>query len=210
VNLPEVETTGFELEANWNPIEPLNIGFTYAYLNAEISESGTYVDPSRDSRCHSANAPTTFATCVPDAGATAGPAFANIPNDPLARRSVEGNILAQSPENKIAINASYRFDMEDGSYFLPTISYSWRDEFYDSFFNNDNEKSPAYDNIDARLNWKSADDLFGLTFWVRNLTDEEQTTSISANSFRTTDLGSYQTYSYTPPRMWGVDLMVHY
>ncbi len=206
VNLPEVETTGFELEANWNPIDPLNIGFTYAYLNAEITESGTYIDPSRDGRCHSTNAPTTYATCVQ----TVGPTFANIPNDPLARRSVVGNTLAQSPENKVAINASYRIEMEDGSYFLPTISYSWRDEFFDSFFNNANEKSPSYDNIDARLNWKSADEIFGLTFWVRNLTDEAQTTSVSANGFRTTDLGSYQTYSYTPPRMWGVDLMVHY
>jgi outer membrane receptor protein involved in Fe transport len=206
VNLPEVETKGFELEANWNPIDPLNIGFTYAYLNAEITESGVYVDGSRDSRCHSANAPTTYASCV----TTAGPTFANIPNDPLARRSVVGNTLAQSPENKVAINASYRIDMEDGSYFLPTISYSWRDEFFDSFFNNANEKSPAYDNVDARLNWKSADEIFGLTFWVRNLTDESQTTSVGANGFRLEDLGRYQTFSYTPPRMWGVDLMVHY
>lgn len=180
VNLPEVETTGFELEANWNPIDPLNIGFTYAYLNAEVTESDIYVDSTR---------------------ATA---------DPLNQRSVVGNTLAQSPEHKAAINASYRFDMEDGSYFLPTVSYSWRDEFYDSFFNNDNELSPAYDNIDARLNWKSSDDLLGLTFWVRNLTDEEQTTSVSANGYRITDAGRYQTFSYTPPRMWGVDLMINY
>jgi len=100
--------------------------------------------------------------------------------------------------------------MEDGSYFLPTVSYSWRDEFYNSFFNNANEISPAYDNIDARLNWKSSNDLLGLTLWVRNLTDEDQNTSVSANDFRNTDSGRYQTFSFTPPRMWGVDLLVHY
>ena len=156
VNLPEVETTGFELEGNWNPIDALNIGFTYAYLNAEITESGIYVDPTRDARCHSAATPCrTRVTCRRDVH--------DIRSIRRARRSVEGNTLSQSPKHKVAINASYRFDMEDGSYFLPTVSYSWRDEFYDSFFNNDNEISPAYDNLDARLNWKSSDDVLGLT-----------------------------------------------
>ncbi len=43
---------------------------------------------------------------------------------------------------------------------------TWRDEFR-PFFNNANEKSPAFDNIDACLiRWKSASDHFGLTFWV--------------------------------------------
>ena len=201
VNLPEVETTGFELEANWNPIDPLNIGLTYAFLNAEITQSDTYLDPSRDARCHTLAAPTVSAACS---------ATVTIQNDPTARRSVEGNTLSQTPKNKVAINASYRFEMEDGSYFLPTVSYSWRDKFYDSFFNNANELSPSYSNVDARLNWKSADDLLGLTLWVRNLTDEAQNTSISANGFRNEDNGRYQTFSYTPPRMWGVDLLVHY
>ena len=70
--------------------------------------------------------------------------------------------------------------------------------------------TPSYDNIDARLNWKTADDLLGITLWVRNLTDEDQNTSVAANGFRNEDNGRYQTFSYTPPRMWGVDLLVHY
>ncbi len=200
VNLPEVETTGFELEGNWNPIDPLNIGFTYAYLNAEITESGVYLDSSRDARCIGA---------TPSARVTCSVAFPT-PADAEARRSVEGNTLSQTPKNKVAINASYRFELEDGSYVLPTISYSWRDKFFESFFNNEDELSESYENIDARVNWKSSDDLLGLTFWVRNLMDEMQTTSVSSNNFRITDSGSYQTYSFTPPRMWGVDLLVHY
>ena len=200
VNLPEVETKGFELEANWNPIDPLNIGFTYAYLDAQISQSDTYLDPSRDSRCVGATAnsrvtcTTTFTT----------------PVDPAARRSVEGNTLAQSPENKVSMNVSYRFDMEDGSYLLPTISYSWRDKFYESFFNNSSELSKAYDNVDARLNWYSPNETFSITAWVRNAFDKEQSTSVGANSFRVADNGQYQTFAYTPPRMVGVDLKFHF
>lgn len=180
VNLPEVETTGFELEANWSPIDPLNIGLTYAYLNAEVTKSDEYADASRG------------------------------PTDPLRVRSVEGNTLSQAPEHKLALNASYRFDLEGGAYLLPTVSYSWRDEFYDSFFNNALEKSPAYGNLDARLNWYSADERISVTAWVRNLTDEEQTTSISADTFRPSDQMGYQTFSYAPPRMFGVDVILHF
>jgi len=110
----------------------------------------------------------------------------------------------------MSANLSYQIDMEDGSYWLPTVSYSWRDEFYDTFFNNENEKSPAYDNLDARLNWYSADGVFAITAWVRNALDEEQTTSISASGFRTTDLARYQTWSFAPPRMVGIDFKFHF
>ena len=203
VNLPEVETTGFELESNWNPIDDLNIGFTYAYLNAEVTKSDVYSDATRNANC---------IVPLPAAPGTPGPCNVTRTQlvDPLRNRSVEGNQLSQSPENKVAINASYRLNFEDGSYFLPTISYSWRDAFYDTFFNNDNEKSPAYFNLDARLNWYSSDESISLTAWVRNLTDEDQTTSIGANGFRVSDLGRYQTYSFAPPRTFGVDLRFHF
>lgn len=40
---------------------------------------------------------------------------------------------------------------------------------------------------------------------VHNLTDNEQTTSISADTFRSSDQMGYQTYSHWMPRMFGVD-----
>ncbi|RYE54701.1 MAG: TonB-dependent receptor [Rhizobiaceae bacterium] len=132
------------------------------------------------------------------------------PVDPTARRSVKGNTLSQSPEHKVSANVSYRFDMEDGSYLLPTLSYSWRDEFYDSFFNNATELSPSYDNLDARLNWYSPNETFSITAWVRNVFDEQQNTSIGANNYRPEDNGRYQTFAFTPPRMVGVDLKFHF
>jgi iron complex outermembrane receptor protein len=180
VNLPEVQTTGFELESNWNPIDPLNIGFTYAYLNAEVTKSDEYADASRG------------------------------PGDPLRVRSVKGNTLSQTPKEKVALNASYRFDMADGSYFLPTASYSWRDAFYDTFFNNPKERAPSYSNLDARLNWYSPDKKLSVTAWIRNLTDEDQNTSVSADTFRPSDGVGYQTYSYSMPRMLGLDVIFHF
>jgi len=123
---------------------------------------------------------------------------------------VTGNKLSQTPPHKFAVNASYRFDFEDGSWLLPTVSYSWRDEFYDSFFNEPSELSEAFDQLDARLNWYSPDETFSITLWARNILDNEQTTSVSSQAFRVQDLGQYQTFSYTPPRMVGVDFKVHF
>jgi iron complex outermembrane recepter protein len=45
VNIPKVETTGFELESVWRPIDDLNVRFTYAYLKAEVKESDVYSNP---------------------------------------------------------------------------------------------------------------------------------------------------------------------
>jgi outer membrane receptor protein involved in Fe transport len=49
-----------------------------------------------------------------------------------------------------------------------------------------------------------------VTGWVRNLLDEDQTTSISNSSFRVQDLGRYQTFSFAPPRTYGVDFIFRY
>jgi iron complex outermembrane recepter protein len=200
VNVPEVETTGFELETTWNPIDPLTMNFTYAYLSSEVKSNDVYVDPTRDGRCIN-----------PIVG---GPPVACSPTnqnllDPKRNRSVQGNQLGQSPQHKLSLLASYQIDFEDGSYLLPTVSYSWRDKFYDSFFNNPIEESPAYDNLDARLNWYSGDGVFSVTAWVRNALDEEQTTSITG-TFRAADLTLYQNPSFAPPRMFGVDLKIHF
>lgn len=202
VNVPEAETSGFEIEGNWNPIDPLNIGFSYSYLNAEVSDTGgaRYVNVARDPRCVVPGT-TTPVTC----SATATELV-----DPLRQTDVTGNKLSQTPPHKFSVNASYRFDFEDGSWLLPTVSYSWRDEFYDSFFNEKSELSPAYDQLDARLNWYSADETFSVTLWARNILDEEQTTSVGSNSYRVQDLGQYQGFSYTPPRMVGVDFKIHF
>ncbi len=130
LNVPKVETTGFELETTWNPIDPLRINFTYAYLSSEVKSNNVYADSTRDSRCVNPTSGGAPITCNPLVPATT--CFSTR----CAYRSVQGNQLGQSPQSKVSVLASYEFDFEDGSRLLPTISYSWRDKFYDSFFNN--------------------------------------------------------------------------
>ena len=44
VNVPKVRNVGFELETNWRPLDDLEILFTYAYLDATVQESDTYLN----------------------------------------------------------------------------------------------------------------------------------------------------------------------
>jgi iron complex outermembrane receptor protein len=180
LNLPEVHTTGFELESTWTPIEDLRIGFNYSFLNAEIADAPVLRDSSRAS------------------------------TDPLRDRSVVGNKLPSSPRNKVAINAVYTFNFEDGSTLRPTVSWYWRDKFYASIFNNPNEQTPDFQQTDARLLWNSADGHYTVIGYVRNLFDEEGYDLVSANGYRVADAGRYQTITFTPPRMYGVEFQFHF
>jgi iron complex outermembrane receptor protein len=202
-NVPKVRTYGVELESTWRPIDNLDIGFTYSYLNSTVQSDDVYTDATKDGRCVN-NAPggVTPVTCGSTPAGAPGPATVLV--DPLRNRSVEGNQMGQSPLHKASLNFGYRLEQEDGSYWFPTLSVSWRDIFYDSFFNDPIEKSPSYFNVDSRLNWYSPNETFSLTFWVRNLLDDEAQSSVTG-SFRAADFKLYENPSYTPPRMFGVD-----
>lgn len=215
-NVPEVETTGFEIESVWRPLDDLTLRFTYAYLNPEITESGIYSNPD-----------------VPTTVPTTDPTYVN----PL--QSLEGNVLPQSPKNKVAVNASYNFNFDDGSTLTPSVSYYWRDEFTSSVFNNAGDTTPAFDQTDARLIWNDAAGMFTVIGFVRNVFDGDGYDSAS-QSFRanprtnttpapqcttasdvcynpTLPVGPnnvvgyyYQNFTRTLPRTWGVELQIHF
>jgi iron complex outermembrane receptor protein len=192
VNIPEATSQGLELETSWNPIDALNINFNYSMLDTEITDGGgTYVDPSRDGRFTTVNSAIVY-------------------NDPLSRITLEGHELPQAPKSKVSLSATYRFDFADGSTLLPAVSYYWRDKFFDDIVNSPNGQAPTQEQVDARLTWRSSDKRYSIILWGRNLTDSEQNTSVSASTFRTADSGRYQSFSYAPPRMIGVDLKLHW
>jgi len=215
-NVPEVQTTGFELESVWRPIDDLTLRFTYAYLKPEIVKSGIYSNPD-----------------VPTTVPTTDPTYVN----PL--QSLEGNVLPQSPENKVAFNASYDFNFEDGSSLTPSVSYYWRDSFTSGVFKNLGDITPAFDQTDARLIWNDAEGAFTVIGFVRNVFDgdgyDSASQSFRANP-RTNTMPSpqcttasdvcynpnlpvgasnvvgyyYQNYTRTLPRTWGVELQIHF
>jgi iron complex outermembrane receptor protein len=157
VNLPETNTTGFELETMWYPTDNFRLILNYGWTNPEIGDTPSLIhalDPfARD----------------PDAQ----PLGAVLPNGQQGQ-NLNGNILPFSPKHKVALNGTYTWDFEDGSTLDGSLSYFWQDISYNSVFNRWSSKIPAWDQVDARLSWTSADGNISLIGFVRNLLDENQ------------------------------------
>lgn len=157
VNLPQVNTLGFELETMWYPTDNLRFILNYGYTNPEIGESPALVhslDPY---------------ALDPEAQPLGAPAAGS---NPLQGQNLDGNILPFSPKNKVALNGTYTWDFEDGSELDASLSYFWQDVAYSSIFNRHYTEIPAWDQTDARLSWTSGDGNITLIGYIRNLFDD--------------------------------------
>ena len=157
VNLPEATISGFELETMWYPTDELRFILNYGYTNPEIGTSPALIhglDPY----------------AMDPAAQPLGP-----PADTGQQgQSVEGNLLPFSPKHKIALNAVYTWEMEDGSSIDASVSYFWQDISFTSIFNRSYSKIPSFDQTDGRLTWTNADGNISLIGWVKNVFDEVQ------------------------------------
>ena len=250
VNLPTTKTSGFELETIWRPIDPLRIIFNYGYTNPEIGDSPSLInglDPfALDANAQPLGAPIAFTTAVaalcPIAkGGTSATAALNTPNCTRQQgQNLNGNILPFSPKNKIALNGTYTWDLEDGAKVDASLSYFWQDVSYSSIFNMDITEVPAWDQTDGRLSWTSADGNITLIGFIRNMFDELQydgrgagrriangqrdvavlercgSTPATSVSFATSPTGSLgadcytQSDTYRPPRTYGAELQIRF
>jgi iron complex outermembrane receptor protein len=219
VNLPQVETVGFELETIWTPTDNLRFLFNYGFLNPEIGETPALV--------HALD-PFALDPAAQPLGAPAPGA------NPVQGQSLDGNILPFSPKNKIALNGVYTWDLEDGSNIDASLSYFWQDIAFSSIFNRSYTKIPSWDQTDARLSWTSADGGVTLIGYVRNLFDEivydskgaglrEGTNRVVAPTLCNSTAATTQSFGvlpaqscYTtnetlrPPQTYGVELQIHF
>lgn len=163
----DAEAYGLELEATWQPIEPLQISASYGYLHTEITKGCCFYDPADPS------------ALKPTARPAGGTATTN--NVLLVFQDLAGSKIYQSPENKFALNANYTFDFEPGSLIL-SGTYTWTDETTYQPFDNPDFAVPSYGTADLRVLWKDAADRYTLIGYVKNLTDEEGFTSTSSSN----------------------------
>jgi iron complex outermembrane receptor protein len=189
-NVPGSISQGAELETIVSPIENLNILFNYSYLDAHIS-TGMAPDPAdpnatdpralpalTDAQC-AASALTASPQCTSDiytkllanGAAGAGCGFTVTGgagcgwNKP---QFLHGNILPNSPKNKIAINVQYTWKFDIGS-FTPSISYVWRGAQYGTLFTRSYNRAPAWDQWDTRLVFTSDDDKWEAILFGKNV-----------------------------------------
>ena len=135
-----------------------------------------------------------------------------------------GNQLPQSARNKIALNATYTWELEQGS-LSPSVSYIWRDKQYGSIFERAYTASPSWSQVDARVTWKGKENKYSVIAYVKNLFDQDGydggatgsrlagTTigsSIAAPQINAVQPGFNVTYPLTPPRTYGVRATVKF
>ncbi len=163
----DAKAWGVELEAQWRPIEPLQMIASYGYLNTEITKGCCFYDPADPS------------ALLPGAQPKGGTATTN--GVLLVFQDLKGSQLFQSPENKFAFNANYTFDFTPGSLIL-SGTYTWTDSTIYQPFNDPAFEVPAYGTGDLRAIWKDADNKYTLIASVKNVTDEEGFTSTGSTN----------------------------
>lgn len=167
LNLPKVETTGFEVEATWAPLEELRILANYGYVHPEIKDASGLIDSS-DPLARAAGAVASGAVIGGRYSAAGALIDGQVPQD------LAGNVLPLTPENKVSISALYTFDWGDMGSLTASTSYTWQDQMYATIFNRDSNKSPEWSMVNARLIWNSPDSRFRVIGFVNNIFDSVQ------------------------------------
>ncbi len=232
-NVPSAISRGVELETTWQATKDLAFLFDYSYLDA-YATSGQVTDTvDPDAIGPGAHAlPNNAATPFTDDVYTnrVGPNHVNCATTtdlaaPCQKfQSLAGNRLPNAPRNKIAVNANYTFHFTAGT-LNASASYIWRDAQYGALFTRSYNKAPAWDQVDARLTWNSANGRYKVILYGKNIFNTigydagaygrrgygvnvipGRTDGIAGGSRIPNLDGVSSTYSVTPPRTYGVEL----
>jgi len=91
--------------------------------------------------------------------------------DPGATSVTLGMITPYTPENKLSFGAQYEFSLARGT-LTPRIDVSYQDDIYANADNQPTNFIEGYTLVNARLTWRSIDDVWQLALEGTNLTDE--------------------------------------
>ena len=199
-NVPRSIIQGVELETTWNPIDKLNILFTYAYLDSHISKACCVSDPNDPAAIQPGASP--VATTSTTGGTDP---FTGLP---ARGQNLKGNTLPLSPKNKVAINVNYTFDLGSWGSLIGSASYLWRDEQYSSVFNRAYNLAPSRDQVDLRVTYKEPRNRFTLIGYVQNVFDTDNFETLSGTRYSNGTV--YQNYVLTDPRTFGVQLQARF
>jgi iron complex outermembrane receptor protein len=211
VSAQRARNYGFELESVWSPTPDFQLSFNYSYLNAHFTQfslpGGPIVDVSQ-------LAPGCIGT------GTAGPAGTPGQCNGVAHANLNGNVVPQSPANKVTINPVYTLNSSVGK-FTFSGTYAWIDRQYYGVFNNPGFLAPSYYNLDLRLLYQPPQGHITFILFAKNVTDQVQIVNYSTGSFTTGPANLIKgaaafpssgqvTYFVNPPRTFGAELQVRF
>ena len=180
---------GFELEAQWAPIDNLNLFVNYAYLNTELRSGCCFVDTADPLALTAGSRPTGALT------ASGQP------------QSIVGNRLPLSPPNKVTVGGTYTWDFSPGSLTFGA-NYTWTDDQQSTIFNNSIYTAPASNIADFRLLWRDTQQRYTAILFLKNAFDEVAYQSSTGGS--PTAVGSRQTVTLNFPRTFGLELQYRF
>jgi len=134
--------------------------------------------------------------------------FMDIETSGGANVSIKGNSLPQAPEESFSLAASYTYNIGNGMTLIPTISYYYQSEMFNSEFNSTlSDEIDSWDEVNLGLTVLPAQGDWIARVYVRNATDEDNVTT----KFNSTDItGNYQTWQYRDPRTVGVEFTMDF
>lgn len=146
---PGARVYGAEAEGTWLATEHLTLGGNFSYTPSEYTKSLLAADLAPFDR--------------------PGSLF---PTKEDLTQDIKGNQLLQVPEWKGTLWGSYRFNMPGGSHLDALATWSYTDKVYYSPFQQDAESADAYQRVDLRATWKSADEKITVSAFCNNIFDE--------------------------------------
>jgi iron complex outermembrane receptor protein len=203
INIPKSVSAGFELTANWNPVDHLNLSLVYGYNYTRISTGCTA----------GVGGALPTGACYVDANDTLALAVGAKPVQLLGTsvvQAVNGDNLPQAPANKVAFNANYTFVWDPGSLTL-SGSYIWKDLSYASIFKRAYDAAPAWDQVDLRATWAGNHDRYEIILYVKNLFNTLGYDAAATGYLISAPVGGgpytqASSYDLTPPRLYGVEV----
>ena len=122
-------------------------------------------------------------------------------NAGLGVQDNKGNPLSYAPDTSTNLGISYNTLLGGGSSLSASMDASYRSRVYYREFGNKDDSTDPYTIMNLNVNWNSADDMWGVRLFVRNLTDEDYITNLQ---------GSNTTYgrqgSWNMPRQAGFEV----
>ncbi len=182
---------GAEIEAQWAPIDNLQVFGSYAYLNTELQTGCCYVDTADPKALKSGAQPT-------------GTVLANGSKP----QSLVGNSLPMTPENKVNLGANYTLMFDKGNLTLGVTS-TYTGDMQTTVFAQSGYTAPANTITDLRALWKGAGDKYTVIGYVKNVTDEVAYQSSSQSAL--TAAGTLRnTVKLNFPRTFGVEVQYRF
>jgi len=115
--------------------------------------------------------------------------------------NVRGNQLPQAPTYKFAVGAQYTIDTGGGSALIPRVDLNYTGNSYASIFNNNIDRIPGYEVINAQIEFDGPDDKYYVRGFVKNLTNNS---AITGQYVTDQSSGLFTNVFTIEPRQYGV------